>query len=48
MLFQIVLWWMAVQMNAPIWIYGLLGASVLLNLINFGLKMFQKGKESQS
>lgn len=46
MLIQIVIWWMAIQMNAPLWIYALLGTSVLLNFISFGLKMFQKGKES--
>lgn len=42
----ICLFWIGMQLNAPVWYYVLAGFAFFLNLISFGLKMFNKGKAS--
>ena len=42
----ICLFWIGMQLGAPVWYYWLAGAAFFLNIISFGLKMFSKGKAS--
>lgn len=35
--------WVGVQLNAPTWYYGLLIFAFILNLIDYGVRMYKKG-----
>lgn len=39
----ICLFWIGMQLNAPGWYFGLLIFGLLLNILNFGLKMYKAG-----
>lgn len=39
----ILLWWIGCQLSAPTWYYVLLGIGFILQIFNFGLKMFKAG-----
>ena len=43
MIINILLFWIGLQLNAPVWFWGLLGAKVFINMITYGMKMHQKG-----
>lgn len=47
MLIDICLIWIGMQLNAPVWYYGLVCFALFLNTISFGLRMFSKGKQSR-
>ena len=47
MLCHICLFWIGMQLNAPSWYYWLMGISFVLNMISYGLRMFNRGKQSR-
>ena len=46
MIMVICMIWIGMQLNAPVWYYCLLGLILFLNVISYGLRMFNKGKTS--
>ena len=46
MFIVICLFWIGMQLNAPVWYYILAGFAFFMQIISFGLKMFNKGKAS--
>lgn len=46
MLAIICLWWIGIQLSAPVWFYAILAISAISRMISFGMKMFQLGKEN--
>lgn len=46
MLIDILLWWIGLQLNAPTWYFVIIGVLLLVQLINFGLTMYKKGKSA--
>lgn len=47
MLVDICLVWIGMQLNAPVWYYCLVGFRCFTNIISYGLRMFNKGKQSR-
>lgn len=45
MLSLICLWWIGVQLSAPTWFFVLLGIGFFIDMIDFGTKMYNKGKK---
>lgn len=43
MITLICLWWIGCQLSAPTWYYVLLGVGFILQIINFGLRMYKLG-----
>lgn len=46
MFFTICLFWIGMQLNAPVWYYFLAGFGFFCSILSFGIKMFNKGKAS--
>ena len=46
MFIVICLFWIGMQLNAPVWYYILAGFAFFMQILSFGLKMFNKGKAS--
>ena len=46
MLIDICLLWIGMQLNAPVWYYCFVGFAIFVNIISYGLKMFNRGKTS--
>ena len=46
MLIDICLIWVGMQLNAPVWYYFLVGFALFVNIISYGIKMFNRGKAS--
>lgn len=44
MLSIICLAWIGTQLGAPAWYFGLLMLMVFINIISYGIKMYNKGK----
>lgn len=47
MLAIICLWWVGIQLGAPSWFYMLLGISIFIKIISYGIDMYNKGKENR-
>lgn len=47
MLIHILLFYIGLSISAPVWYYVVLGTGVLLNIINFGFKMYKKGADAK-
>jgi hypothetical protein len=47
MLVYILLLYIGLSISAPVWYHVVLGAGILLNIINFGLKMYKKGADAK-
>ena len=47
MLIHILLFYIGLSISAPVWYYVVLGAVILLNILNFGLKMYKKGADAK-
>ena len=47
MLIDILLIWIGMQLNAPVWYFCLVGFAIFCNSISYGLKMYNKGKQSR-
>ena len=45
MFYLILLFWVGLQLNAPVWYWVLLGALALLASVQFGWKLYKKGLE---
>lgn len=39
--------WVGMQLNAPVWYYYLLGFALFCEIISYGMRMFNKGKQSR-
>lgn len=46
MLHLVLLFWVGLQLNAPVWYWVLLGALALFAIIQFGWKLYKKGLEN--
>lgn len=46
MINTICLIWVGMQFNAPIWYFCLLGFALFIQILSYGIKMFNKGKAS--
>lgn len=46
MIGSILLIWIGMQLNAPVWFYALIGVRFLISVIQFGIKMYKAGAES--
>lgn len=39
----ILLWWIGMQLSAPVWYFALLCVSIFIQVLNFGMKMYKAG-----
>lgn len=46
MIVYALLFWVGIQLNAPIWYNVLVGIGVFFSTLDFGLKMYRKGKNA--
>lgn len=48
MMFIIIcMWWVGIQLSAPLWFYILLGISLFIKIFSYGIDMYNKGKENR-
>lgn len=47
MITLICLWYMALAVNAPTWIFWLIGINAFISVLNFGMTMYKKGSDSK-
>ena len=47
MFIDICLLWIGMQLNAPVWYYCIVGFCMFVSIISYGMKMFNKGKQSR-
>ena len=38
--------WIGIQLHAPIWYNVLVGLGIFINVVGYGLRMYQKGKNA--
>ena len=47
MLVYILLFYIGLSISAPVWYHVVFGVGILLNILNFGLKMYKKGADAK-
>lgn len=47
MIFTVLLFWIGVELAAPNWYFFLIFWKVAWGIVNFGLKMYEKGKNDK-
>lgn len=46
MIGSILLFWIGMQLNAPVWFYVLIGVNLLMRVFKFGIDMYKAGSKA--
>lgn len=47
MIIYICLYWIGLQLSAPAWYYGILIFGLFIKILDYGIKMYKRGKEDK-